>query len=170
MSDEAHLGLAYNPARNRRLRTIAEVRQPLAMFAATDSPFARPPAPIDAGTLATFPCAVLTHGAGIASVLARVEAEHGLRFRATVETRSIPVLKNYVREGLGVTFLPRFVVVRELLDGHIVEREVDVPAFADSRAYLLARRGRRLPEVVRLLAEHLVGSMVAFREEEATRK
>ena len=164
-TDEAHLGLAYNPAPSARTRTLARTRQPLVMLAASDSPFVAAPAPLDLATLATFPCAVLTHGSGIGAVLERVEARHGLRFRATVETQSIPVLKNYVREGLGVTFLPRFVVARELLDGHIVGRDVDVPEFAEGEAHLLTRRGRRLPEVARVLAEYLMQAMVAFRVE-----
>lgn len=164
-TDEAHLGLAYSPVRNARTRTLVQRRQPLVMLAASDSPFAATRAPVDLATLASFPCAVLAHGSGIGAVLERVESRHGLRFRTTVETRSIPVLKNYVREGLGVTFLPRFVVIRELLDGHIVERDVDVAEFAEGTAHLLTRRGRRLPEVARVLANHLKHNMVAFRGE-----
>ena len=164
-TDAAHIGLAYCPASDRRVRTLARVRQPLLMIAAADSPFADVPAPLDPHTLATLPCAVLSHGSGIGTVLERVEARHGIRLRATVTTRSIPVLRHYAREGLGVTFLPRFVVVRELLDGQVVAREVDVPEFDEGAAHLVVRRGRRLPEVARILVEHLQRHMIAFRGE-----
>ena len=47
--------------------------------------------------------------------------ERSIRLDHTIELWSIPTIKNLVRSGLGVTFLPRFAVEEELRDGTLTE-------------------------------------------------
>lgn len=164
ISDKAHLGLAYNSMNDRKLRKIAQVRQPLMLLAGKESAFSDLVEPVQIDDLSGLPCAIMNPGFGVGVVLGDVEARYGIRLRATVRTSSIAVLKNYVREGLGVTFLPKFVVVREMLDDQIVAKKLAPSDFQLGEAHLIVRQGRRLPEAVKIFNTHLIKTMAAFSE------
>ena len=90
------------------------------------------------------------------------EAAHNLRLTAMVRSDSLMVLRNFVREGLGVTLLPAFVVAREIADGSIATKSLDIPALQQGEASIFTRSGRRLPEGATRLLEHAIRSMSAF--------
>ncbi len=162
ISDKTHLGLTYNSMNNRRLKNIAQARQPLMLLVAKNSVFSKLTEPVHIEDLSGLPCAIMSPGYGVGAILENVETRYGIRLRATVNTGSIAVLKNYVRENLGVTFLPKFVVVREMLDNQIVAKRLAASEFHTGEARLIARRGRRLPEAAKIFSTHLIRSMTAF--------
>ena len=57
---------------------------------------------------------MLTPGFGVGTMVREAETHYGMHFKAVVETNSLTVLRNFIREGLGMTILPSFVVTREL--------------------------------------------------------
>lgn len=163
LHDDAHLGFAFSPRRDSALKSMAQARQPLMLLAAPDHPAATLPEPIRAIDLDGLPCAVLNNGFGVTAILDAAEARLSVRFRAQIRTGSIAVLKNFVRSGMGATFLPGFVVVREIADGVMVAKRLEDPEFQLGEAHLLARRGRRLPQTALALLQHLARDMACFR-------
>jgi len=162
-TDQAHVGLAFNARHNRMLRVIAKVEQPLMVLVSPHSEFADLPDIVSIGQLADLPCATLLPSFGVGALIREAEAVHGVRFRAVVESNSLAVLRHFVREGLGVTILPSFVVTREITDGTIVAKGIELTALNKGEASLLVRQGRRLPQGAIRLADHAARGMMAFK-------
>lgn len=161
-TDRAHVGLAYNASNDRMIRIAAQVQQPLHLLFSPASPWAEFPPSITMRDLEKLPCALLQSGSGVGGMIRAAEAVHSSRLTATVRSDSLMVLRNFVREGLGITLLPAFVVTREIADGTIATRALDVPEFHQGAASIFTRAGRRLPEGATRLVDHAVRSMAAF--------
>lgn len=153
-SGQAHLGLAYNVARDPHIRVETSARQPLVALVRKGGQYDTGAA-LEVADLATMPCAIPPKSFGIGAMLSGVEARHGLRLRAVVETGSIPALKAFVRNDMGVTILPRFVVETELSAGIITARPIASEGFSDGVASLIRKEGRRLPQAAVLLLAQL---------------
>lgn len=160
--DLAHFGLAYNARPDQGLRAKARARQPLDLLVAPGSVWATLPEPVSVQTLGQMPLALLLPGFGIGTLVRDAEAHHSIRFQAVVESNSIAVLRNFVRAGMGGTILPAFVVTSELAEGSILRKTIALPEFGAADATLVVRSGRRLPEIVLKLIQHLSRKMNAF--------
>jgi DNA-binding transcriptional LysR family regulator len=161
-SDQSHLGLAYNVAPDIQLSPIEKASQPLVLVAAPGSDYNMPNGTVPLTTAASMPCAILDRGYGVGAMLSAAEARHGFRLHAVVETGSIAVLKAFARSGMGVTFLPRFVVGSEISDGILVGNAIESPGFGHGETQLFSRNGRQLPDAAQRMAKHLARTMSAF--------
>lgn len=161
-TDQAHFGLAYNARPERGIRTMTSVNQPLQVLVSPTSQWANINEPVSMKALESLPCALLKSGSGVGDLIRAAEGVHGARLQAAMTSSSLAVLRNFVREGLGATILPGFVVTREIEDGTIITKRLDISEFTKGQTSIFARAGRRLPEAVTRLAEHAVRSMVAF--------
>ncbi|UWQ93749.1 LysR family transcriptional regulator (plasmid) [Rhodobacteraceae bacterium M382] len=161
-TDQAHVGLAYNAKPERTIRIAARVTQPLAVLVSPVSEWADLAEPIGMQELTQLPCALLKSGFGVGDIIRTAEVAHGVRLKATVEANSLAVLRNFVREGLGVTILPSFVVTREIADGSIITKPLAIKEFSQGDASVFTRAGRRLPDGAVRLVDHVMKSMVAF--------
>jgi DNA-binding transcriptional LysR family regulator len=162
LTDQAHIGLAYDVAPDRQIKLIARHKQPLVMLARPGTHFAAPPGALDMAALAGFPAAVAIGGTGIGALLARAEARTGQRLFAVLQTGSIAALLAFARAGMGVTFLPRFAAMADIAEGRLIARDIAEPEFHASKATLIARQGRELPRAAQALAGHLARHMSAF--------
>jgi len=111
---------------------------------------------------ADLPCAFLSKGYGVGAVIADMEASHGFRARAVMETGSIAALKAFVRSDLGVTLLPEFVVADDIKMGTLRARDVAVSNFGLGKVSLFVRQGRRLPLAAQRLIPAMARSSVAL--------
>ena len=161
-NDQGHIGIAFNAPRDQAIRVIGETTQPLDMLVSPSSPWADMPAQLDIKDLSEVPCALLRSSFGVGVMVREAEVHHDIRLQSLVETNSLTVLRNFVREGLGMTILPAFVVTREISDGVIIAKSLSNPELHAGEISILARSGRRLPEGSLRLAELAMRSMVAF--------
>lgn len=159
-ADHAHLGLAYNVASDPRLRVETSAHQPLVVLVRKGGEYDTG-APLDLGSLAQLPCALPPKSFGVGTMIAVAEAKQGIRMRARVETGSIAALKVFVRNDLGFTILPRFVVQAELSAGVFAAYAIAADIFPGGVASVIRKEGRRLPQAAHLFMRH-VGKMVAF--------
>ncbi|MEP3035321.1 MAG: LysR family transcriptional regulator [Pseudoruegeria sp.] len=163
-TDRAHIGLAYNARPERIIRTAAQVKQPLEVLVSPTSQWAEMPQPITMEQLEKLPCALLKSGFGVGDMIRAAEGVHGARLSAVVHSNSLAVLRNFVREGLGATILPAFVVTREIADKTIITKSLNIPELSKGEASVFTRAGRRLPEGATRLVDHVIRSMAAFRQ------
>ncbi|MEH6457994.1 MAG: LysR family transcriptional regulator [Cocleimonas sp.] len=163
-TDRAHIGLAYDAIPDKQIKTLTQVKQPLRLLIAPHSQYAKLQEPLDIKELTKIPCAILNRGMGIGTLLNRIEGLHNIQFNAVVKTNSIAVLKNFVREDMGVTFLPEFVVVREILDKQIIAKKITVPEFSLGESHLIVRQGRRLPDAAISLTSYLQQHMSTYKK------
>lgn len=162
-NDAAHLGFVFNAMPDRQCKVLAHVTQPLQLLVSPTSTWAKTSKPVSISSLADMPSALLSSGSGIGAMVRAAETTYGVRFNRSLEANSLAAIRNFVREGLGVTVLPIFVVAQEIADGTIQSLPLDVPELARGEASLIARSGRRLPEVATRLANHALRSMQAFQ-------
>lgn len=162
-NDVAHLGFVFNATPDRHCKVLAHTAQPLQLLVNPASDWAKTTSPVSISSLALMPSALLSPGSGIGAMVSEVETIYGVRLRRAVEANSLAAIRNFVREGLGVTVLPAFVVAQEIADGTIMALPLDVPEFARGEVSLIARSGRRLPDAAMKLANHAMRSMQAFQ-------
>ncbi len=161
-TDRAHIGLAYNASRDRTIRVAAQVKQPLDVLYHPASEWSTLSAPVSLHDLENIPCALLKSGSGVGEMVRLAEATYGVKLNAMVRSNSLMVLRNFVREGLGITVLPAFVATREIADGTIATLPLTVPEFDEGEASIFTRTSRKLPEGASRLLDHAIRSMAAF--------
>jgi DNA-binding transcriptional LysR family regulator len=159
-SERAHLGLAYNVPKTPQVRVQASSVQPLVGLVKRGGSYDTGQ-PLTLDDLAAMPCAVPPKSFGIGAMITAVEAKQGVRLRAVIETGSISALKAFVRNDMGCTILPRFVVESELSAGILVARSIPRTVFPNGQSSLIRKEGRKLPQAAQLLIKHLK-AMSAF--------
>jgi DNA-binding transcriptional LysR family regulator len=159
---DADVGLVYNPVIDTSIRSIAIARQPLAVITPPDHPLLALPSISLAESLA-HPCALLIPGHGVRQLVGRVAADCGLALSPAVETPSIDVLRQFVRAGLGITYLPPFAVDAELARSEVGIVRLTDPLLVEASAHIIVRARRRLPVSVEQLVGHIAREMVAFQ-------
>jgi DNA-binding transcriptional LysR family regulator len=159
-SEQAHLGLAYNVPNTAQVRVQASSTQPLVGLIKRGGVYDTGE-PLGLDHLAALPCAIPPKSFGIGAMITAVEAKQGVRLRAVIETGSISALKAFVRNDMGCTILPRFVVESELSAGQFAARSIPTKIFPDGQSSLIRKEGRKLPQAAQLLITHLK-SMSSF--------
>jgi DNA-binding transcriptional LysR family regulator len=101
---------------------------------------------------------------GVRQLLGRVEVEGDFRLIIRLESGSFELHRRFIVAGLGVGFMPRFVVTGELKAGTVRAVPLKDIILSEVRSHLLLRSGRRLPEATRRLLNHLAQQLVAFQE------
>jgi DNA-binding transcriptional LysR family regulator len=119
--------------------------------------------PVPLRTFATEPAALLPPDHGIRQLLGRVEAEGDFRLISRLESGSFELHRRFIAAGLGVGFLPRFVVAGELRAGTLRAVPLRDTILSEVSSHLLLRSGRRLPEAARRLLNHLAEQLIAFQ-------
>jgi DNA-binding transcriptional LysR family regulator len=100
---------------------------------------------------------------GVRQLLGRVEAAGDFRLIPRLETGSFELHRRFIEAGLGVGFLPRFVVAGDLKAGTLRALPLRDSLLSEVRSHLLLRSGRRLPEATRRLLNHLAQQLIAFQ-------
>jgi DNA-binding transcriptional LysR family regulator len=160
---EADIGMAYNPPAHPDVRSIVSARQPLLAVMPLDHPMRPTASPVLLRTFATEPAALLPPDHGVRQLLGRVEADGGFRLIPRLETGSFELHRRFIAAGLGVGFLPHFVIAGELKAGTLRAVPLRDPILSEVRSHLLLRSGRRLPEATRRLVDHLAQQLIAFQ-------
>lgn len=161
IEDRAHIGLAFDVAPNPRLNVIAQADRSLVVVCQKGGKFDAA-GEVKIADFSGLPCAFLNKGYGVGAVIADMEASHGFRARAVMETGSIAALKAFVRSDLGITLLPEFVVADDINAGNLRAREVAVSNFGSGKVSLFVRQGRRLPLAAQKLIPIMSRSLVAL--------
>ena len=163
VEDRAHIGLAFDVAPNARLNVVAHADRHLVVICKQGGQFDSSDK-VKISEFADLPCAFLSKGYGVGAVIADMEASHGFRARAVMETGSIAALKAFVRGDLGVTLLPEFVVADDIKAGTLRARDVAVSNFGRGKVSLFVRQDRRLPLAAQKLIPAMARSLLALNQ------
>jgi DNA-binding transcriptional LysR family regulator len=160
---DADIGIAYNPSAHPDVHSVVSAQQPLLAILPAKHPLKPTSAAAPLRTFATEPAALLPPDHGVRQLLGRVEADGDFRLTARLVTGSFDLHRRFLVAGLGVGFLPRFVIAAELRSGLLRAVPLRETILTEVRSHLLLRAGRRLPEASRRLLDHLAQSMIAFQ-------
>lgn len=159
---DADIGVVYNPIVDTSLRSLAISRQPMCLVAPPGHVLLSRERVSLSETLDN-PLALLAEGYGVRQVVGRVAADNSLALAPVLETTSFDVVRRFVTSGLGVTFLPQFVVASELARGAVGVVELADGLLTEASAHLIVRARRRLPLSVERMAACLSKEMAAFQ-------
>jgi len=148
---EADIGIVFGRIASPDLLVMASAPEPLCAVMRKDHPLGTLPTVTMRQTL-KWPSAVpLTRG-GSWTLLDAALAKDGLRMTPVLESNSIDLLRRFVLDGDGITFLTRLMVVGEGRDSELAVVPVADAAMGSGCIDVLTRRGRVLP----LAAEEFV--------------
>lgn len=162
--DEAHIGLLFHPTSHPGIRSQVISRQRICAIVSPQHDLAGEPL-VSLEQISDYPVALPEAHFGVRQLLAMAEFQERLRFKPILTTDSIAVLKHFVRSEMGVTFLPEFVVSREIDDGHLIAVPIDQEILQQGEAHMITRLGRQLSEGPHRLLQHLTRWMKALKDE-----
>jgi len=156
--DDAHIGLLFHPG----IRSQVISLQPICAIVSPQHVLASRTDIITLEELIEHPVALLEAHYGVRQLLAMAEFQERIRFKPVLTSGSIAVLKFFVRSNMGITFLPKFVVAKEIEDQQLVAININQDILAGGEAHMITRLGRQLPEGSYRLLQHLMIWMKAF--------
>lgn len=160
--DEAHIGLVFHPPSHPSLRSQVISTQPICAITLPDHPLAQLNRTLMLNEAIIDEIALPESYFGVRQLLAMAEFKERLRLKPQLISNSIAVLKNYVLSGMGITYLPAFVVAKEIQQGQLCAIAIDHPLLAAGEAHILTRQGRQLSAGPHRLLQHLTQWMRAF--------
>jgi len=160
--DEAHIGLLFHPPSHPDIRTQAVSVQPICAIVPPGHPLLLLGRPVTFAETAEYPVALQESHFGVRQLLAMAEFKERLRLTPVVTSNSIAVLKHFVRSELGITYLPAFVVSREIEDGHLCAVPIEHSILESGEAHIITRLGRQLSEGPHRLLQHLTAWLRGF--------
>ncbi|PRY69231.1 LysR family transcriptional regulator [Halomonas ventosae] len=159
---EVELALLYAPPVDPQLTCHVETRQPLDLIVPTDHELTHFPRPIDLQDLLRWPIGLMDKPFGMRQMVNAVAHQERIFLQARLHTNSVAVLKNFVRSGIGVTFMPELTVAEEIQQGDITVLPMAYPVLSDARAQIVSLTGRELTVAAKACLAHLCRGMRFF--------
>ncbi|TLF47415.1 LysR family transcriptional regulator [Halomonas urmiana] len=159
---EVELALLYAPPVDPQLTCHVETRQPLDLIVPTDHELAHFSRPVALQDLVRWPIGLMDNPFGMRQMVNAVAHQERIFLQARLHTNSVAVLKNFVRSGIGVTFMPELTVAEEIQQGDITVLPMAYPVLSDARAQIVSLTGRELTVAAKACLEHLCRGMRFF--------
>jgi DNA-binding transcriptional LysR family regulator len=158
-SDAAHIGLAYNPPVDPRLRCRASRKHPVCLLAGRGHALAARRGPLTIADIMPYPFALMSAPYGLRQAVDLLEFTERIHLTPSLTTNSLRVLKQYAMTGAGVTLMPNLGVHHELASGELVAIPIAHPILSAPECQALLRLGRPLSsaanEVMRRIEQRL---------------
>jgi DNA-binding transcriptional LysR family regulator len=146
LSGELDVALVGHPVKHRKLKAQACFRDEIILVVKPGSL----PKRMKPDRLKDVPLIWSTNDSGLELLLSRELASAGIALKdlnVFMEVENLPILKTFVRAGVGVAFLPRLAVADELSFGLLAETKVSGLKLERTN-YVVHRKERRPREVV----------------------
>lgn len=163
VEDEAEIGLVYNPPSDPKMVSRASRRQALKAVVRPDFPLWGRQAGMSLQELTAFPLAITHTAYGIRQMLHALEITERVHLQPVVTTNSLTVLKEFVKQGLGVSCLPDFAVAREVEAGELRTMPLFHPVLENAEAHLITRAGRRLSSAAARMLQLMTAQLRSLR-------
>lgn len=161
-TDAAHIGLAYNPPVDPRLRCRISRKHPVCLLAAPGHELAKRRAPLTIADILPYPFALMSAPYGLRQAVDLLEFTERIHLTPSLTTNSLRVLKQYALGGAGVTLMPNLGVHRELASGELVALEIAHPILSAPECQALLRLGRPLSSAADELIRQIELRLPAF--------
>ncbi|GGY01889.1 transcriptional regulator [Litchfieldella qijiaojingensis] len=159
---EVDLALLYAPPVDPLLHPHVETRQPLDLIVPPEHPLLALGRPVTLADLTTWPLGLMDNCFGMRQMVNLVAQQERVHLQARLRTNSVAVLKNFVRSGIGVTFMPELTVMEEIRQGDIRVLPMAHQALNGARAQIVSRGGRELTVAAQACVDHLRRGMRFF--------
>ncbi|MBP0639099.1 LysR family transcriptional regulator [Cupriavidus sp. AcVe19-6a] len=153
--DEADIGLAFNPSPDPKVVSRAESRQPMHAVVAPDFPLAGKLGSVTLQDLLPYPLALTHPEHGTRRLVEAAMLLDRVRLTPALTTNSVTLLKLFITNNLGFTFLTRIAVAPELEAGQLTTIPVENRLLQSPEAQLITRVGRQLSPAANRLLQRL---------------
>ncbi len=159
---EVDIALLYAPPVDPQLFCHVETRQPLDVIVPPNHPLIELDRPVTLHDLKDWPLALMDNPFGMRQMVNMVAHQERIHLEARLHTNSVSVLKNFVRSGIGVTFMPELTVVDEIERGEIFTLPMQYPVMNGTRAQIVSLKGQELTVASTTCIDHLHKGMRFF--------
>ncbi len=159
---EVDIALLYAPPVDPKLHCHVETRQPLDLIVPPAHPLLERRGPVDLMDLAEWPLGLMDNPFGMRQMINLVAQQERVYLRSRLHTNSVAVLKNFVRSGMGITFMPEVTVMEEVRSGDIHVIPMAHPALSEARAQIVSHAQREPTVATRTCITHLERGMRFF--------
>lgn len=153
-NDEAHFGITLDSPHDPRVRTRMVIPQPLCLILYPGHPLAKKKS-VSVRDLKDHHLILPEEGFRVREILHQVERERGLFLKPILTASSIQMLSDCVLAKVGVTIIPDACVADQLAAGRLISVPILEQQLRDSKAHLIVRIGRKLPDIVTQLMDML---------------
>ena len=163
-TDEAEIGLVFNPPPDPKIVSRAFSRQPMHALVPPDFPLLGKVEAVTLKDLLPYPVALTHKTYGTRQVVEAAMMMEKVRITPTITTNSMVLLKHFVMSGLGITLLPPFAARHEIASGGLCSIPINNPLLLGSEAHIITRVGRKLSMAANRLMQHLGSKMQVFQD------
>ncbi|GAB2601465.1 LysR family transcriptional regulator [Nitrincola alkalisediminis] len=160
---EVNIALLYAPPVDPMLTCHVETCQPLDLIVPPKHPLLLLDRPIHLSDLQGLPLGLMDNPFGMRQMVNMVAQQERVHLHARLHTNSVTVLKNFVRSGIGITFMPELTVAAELQRGEIHALPMSHSILNDARAQIVSLAGHELTLSAKACVAHLRQGMHFFR-------
>lgn len=146
-NDEAHFGIIFDQPHDPRLSARLSFRQPLLALVAPGHPLARR-RHLSFSDLRDVTVGVPEDSFRIRKLVRSAEHQEGIYLKAGLIANSLTLLKDYARDGRGLTILPAFLAKEEIQSGRLLAISIDNEILASTAINLIMLKGREMPNAV----------------------
>ena len=164
VNDEAHIGLTFNPPADPQIRTRIAVVKPVCLLVARDHALAAKKQALSLKDILQYPIGLMPASFGLRKIISLVEYAEKIRITQALTTNSLSILKNFVRGGRGVTFLPPFAATRDIHSEELVSLNINNKLLNSTEAKAIVRLGRPLTAASNLLISRIASRLSVFQE------
>lgn len=159
---EVELALLYAPPVDPALYCHVETCQPLDLIVPPGHPLCALHRPVNLSDLRPWPLGLMDNPFGMRQMVNMVAQHERIHLEARLYTNSVAVLKNFVRSGIGVTFMPELTIIDEIERQEIIALPMKYSLMNSARAQIVSLHGQELTVAAHACVEHLHQGMRFF--------
>ncbi|QRF59508.1 LysR family transcriptional regulator [Variovorax sp. UC122_21] len=154
--DAAHIGVAYNPESDARLRFAASAAAPMKLLVRHGHPLAGLAGPLNIRQVMDYPLGLMPPGYGVGRLLELLAYAEHVKLHPTFCSNSVAGLKRFVRATDGVSFVGAgLAAAAEIEAGQLVALPLAHALCRKAKVRLVVRDGRPLSAAAAYLLEQI---------------
>jgi len=159
LSNEAHIGLAYNPPSTQGVEFCASAVHHIVAAVHPDHPLAQSARPVSLATALAYPVGIMPQTYGLGLLIRTIAKAENLMLRPSFNANTLMALRAYAQHAGGVAFVTDFSIRKEVDAGQLVAVRIAHPLTENQYARVLLKENRPLPraarEVITAINQHL---------------
>ena len=144
LEDEVHMGLAFQPNPDAKIRVRASSDQPLKVILSPEHPLSKRTS-LSMADLEGEQLGLPETSFRIRQILNAAEAAEHIFLTPVLVSNSLLVLKEFARSGSGIVVLPGIAAHSEISAGTLTAVPLSHPVLMQTSASVITRLGRQLP-------------------------
>ncbi|MEH7386798.1 LysR family transcriptional regulator [Bacillus sp. JJ1521] len=154
---DVHLGISALDAKFKNIESIRMYEDPILFVISPDTYDEESGPPIDASEVLQKDYIFTHHHPAYWDTLLNMLNKHVNHIR-TMKVTQAHIVKRFIQEGLGVSFLPHSIVKRELIEGRLMQPHFNLFKLPTVSTYILVKKkGELEEEFIRLISQYYFG-------------